>query len=371
MIRVWTVLLVLSSLGAPLSCHGVRWVKGGRWAVCILFCIINTIMPMYMGEDVMTLQKVIVAFLYSWLANFKLLGYLVLGRGPLVDCHTLAHTFIVYNLPITPVVSVSPYGRQGDPKSVHRSNARQHETRDMSLYGWMGEVCSKMLLLFILNRIVCWIRPWEEYASLPILIQFVVELCDSLALYAFIGAVMGTASCILACLPYGASMKVAPHFDAPWLSASFTDFWSRRWNLNTGFTLRFLVYDVICDNSLVKLDDRDRVGCSKQRRAVAMRVSFAVSGLMHELFIYYLRSQVSGYWMAFFAIQGPLILLFDHYMGLEKKRRQLNGYQLCLARVMTISLQLLVAHYLFFPDIIRMGIPKEMHENVSKMFLGR
>ena len=320
-----------------------------------------------MGEDVITLQKVVVAFLYSWLSNFKLAGYFILGRGPLVDCRTFLHFFLVYNLPITPVVSMS-HGHQADPRYVQRSNARQHETRDVTLYGWMVEVCCKLLLLFILNRVVCWIHPWEEYDTLPILLQFVVELCDSLALYAFIGVVMSTASCVLACLPDGASMKIAPHFDAPWLAASFTDFWSRRWNLNTGFTLRFLVYDVICDDSFVKRDDSDRVTCSKQRRAVAMCVSFAVSGLMHELFIYYLRSRVSGYWMAFFAIQGPLILLFDHYLGLEKKRRQLNGYQLCLARVMTISLQLLVAHYLFFPDIIRMGIPKEMHENVRQLF---
>ena len=36
-------------------------------------------------------------------------------------------------------------------------------------------------------------------------------------------------------------LRIAPHFDQPYLSSSITDFWSRRWNLTAGNALRFLV----------------------------------------------------------------------------------------------------------------------------------
>ena len=36
-------------------------------------------------------------------------------------------------------------------------------------------------------------------------------------------------------------LRIAPHFDQPYLTCSLTDFWSRRWNLTAGNTLRFLV----------------------------------------------------------------------------------------------------------------------------------
>lgn len=32
--------------------------------------------------------------------------------------------------------------------------------------------------------------------------------------------------------------QVAPSFDKPWLSTSFADYWSRRWNLTTAYLLR-------------------------------------------------------------------------------------------------------------------------------------
>lgn len=42
-------------------------------------------------------------------------------------------------------------------------------------------------------------------------------------------------------------IKIAPHFDEPYLSASFADWWSRRWNLTVGNVLRMLIYDPIVE----------------------------------------------------------------------------------------------------------------------------
>ena len=44
-------------------------------------------------------------------------------------------------------------------------------------------------------------------------------------------------------------IRVAPHFDEPYLSTSFKDWWSRRWNLTVGNCLRFLIYDPIIEGS--------------------------------------------------------------------------------------------------------------------------
>ena len=57
-------------------------------------------------------------------------------------------------------------------------------------------------------------------------------------MYAFLSLLMdGPAS--LATSMVG--LRIAPHFDQPYLSSSITDFWSRRWNLTAGNALRFLV----------------------------------------------------------------------------------------------------------------------------------
>jgi hypothetical protein len=52
-------------------------------------------------------------------------------------------------------------------------------------------------------------------------------------------------ACLPACLPSWLQMVVlwfgveaAPSFDKPWLSTSFADYWSRRWNLTTTYMLR-------------------------------------------------------------------------------------------------------------------------------------
>ena len=172
-------------------------------------------------------------------------------------------------------------------------------------------------------------------------------------------------------------LAVAPHYDQPYLSSSFTDFWSRRWNLNTGYTLRFLIYEPICQGSIISVpgekkntSDSKRTshkgnqGPSKRRRAVALCASFFVSGLMHEMFIGYLRSRFSGHMLAFFAVQGPCIVL-EWYL-----KRLAAPYRLpqIISIPLTLSLLFTLAHYLFFPDISRMGIPREITRNVADAY---
>ncbi|KIZ02506.1 hypothetical protein MNEG_5449 [Monoraphidium neglectum] len=59
------------------------------------------------------------------------------------------------------------------------------------------------------------------------------------------------------------AIAVAHSFDAPWLSTSFADYWSRRWNLTISYMLRVLVYEPVLEGRLVPktaASDADALG---------------------------------------------------------------------------------------------------------------
>lgn len=45
----------------------------------------------------------------------------------------------------------------------------------------------------------------------------------------------------------GAGVSILPHFDAPWMSLSLRELWTRRWNISAGSILRQLVYEPVMD----------------------------------------------------------------------------------------------------------------------------
>jgi hypothetical protein len=57
-------------------------------------------------------------------------------------------------------------------------------------------------------------------------------------MYTFLGLLMDGPASLAAAL---IGLRIAPHFDKPYLASSLTDFWSRRWNLTAGNALRFMV----------------------------------------------------------------------------------------------------------------------------------
>lgn len=42
-------------------------------------------------------------------------------------------------------------------------------------------------------------------------------------------------------------IRIAPHFDTPYLSTSVASFWGKRWNLTASNSLRTIIYDTIQD----------------------------------------------------------------------------------------------------------------------------
>lgn len=131
------------------------------------------------------------------------------------------------------------------------------------------------------------------------------------------------------------------------------------------------------------------------RRVVAMLATFAASGAVHELAFFHLTRRLSGArlcppralpgalrtqaaspatatprkwcpfpflpagrWFLFFTVQGPLLLA---EAGLGRLCRQ-AGVQVPLpVRVATATATVhMLAHMLFFPDIVEAGVPRRM-----------
>lgn len=66
----------------------------------------------------------------------------------------------------------------------------------------------------------------------------------AITLYAFLGlGYDGLAALATSMI----GLEIAPHFDKPFFSRSFTNMWGRRWNMSIGNTLRVLIYDPILE----------------------------------------------------------------------------------------------------------------------------
>jgi hypothetical protein len=102
--------------------------------------------------------------------------------------------------------------------------------------------------------------------------------------------------------------------------------------------------------------------CSGVRRVIAVATTFALSGLAHECFIYWLRGVHSGHgrWFLFFFLQTPLIVVVDPWL---KSLKRTTGPWLALA--LTVCGQLVMAHYLFFVPVFQLGITDDIHSGVK------
>jgi alginate O-acetyltransferase complex protein AlgI len=99
---------------------------------------------------------------------------------------------------------------------------------------------------------------------------------------------------MLSCAVRLAGWNVQPLFDAPLLSNSLQDFWSRRWNL------AFVEMDKLLFLPLAKRLLKPRA---------AIFVIFIISGLLHEIGISYASGQLWGLPLLYFLIQGAGIII--------------------------------------------------------------
>ncbi|KAK9905470.1 hypothetical protein WJX75_000391 [Coccomyxa subellipsoidea] len=243
-----------------------------------------------------------VCFLLTWLGTFKVLGLLI-NRGSLCEPLDCLQFLTVLWMPITPqsvqqnplsvVVGITKKKKGNLPRIS--SNARLGEEAGSYLQLLAGFFAKAL----VLGGVVYLLTNFS-------LQRRIVEFLYALGMYAFLGLLMDGPATLASSL---IGLKIAPHFDKPFLTSSVSDFWSRRWNLTAGNALRFLVYDTITEKRLIKTSRGNAMPSIGLRRLGAAS-SFVVSGIVHEIILWYAIGHVpgvSGGWFIFFAIQGPLL----------------------------------------------------------------
>ncbi|KAI3994413.1 hypothetical protein MKX01_012670 [Papaver californicum] len=150
----------------------------------------------------------------------------------------------------------------------------------------------------------------------------------------------------------GRKLELQPQFNEPYFSSSLQNFWGHRWNLMVTGILRPIVYNPVrftCTSYIGK----------KWAQHVAILATFAVSGLMHELLLFYLV-RVWPTWSGL-----SLLLLHGFCVSFEieiKKCFTANRWQLhpLVTGPLIIAFMMVTSCWLIFPQFQRSGVDVKM-----------
>ncbi|CAN6479204.1 unnamed protein product [Victoria cruziana] len=273
------------------------------------------------------------AFFLIWLCNFRL-ALFCFDLGPLAEHRDSLIRFLVFApFPIKSKRRIAAGSTGGHQPHLLRSSA------NLAIEALITLLC---LLLY------------KHKEALPH--QIIVVFIYGLNLMVTVDGIFVLVA-ILArvCL----RVELEPQFNRPFLSSSIRDFWGRRWNLVVSSTLRETVYQpilAVCAGVIGR----------RWARNIAMAVAFLVSGLMHEVLMYYMTYQAPTWeWTAFFTLHG-LIAAVEEW--LEKALGA--GPAARLPRALRIGATLVVlfstATWLFFPPVSRYHIDLKVASEVQE-----
>lgn len=308
--------------------------------------LVNCLLPLLFTTRGEVPSLVAAAFNNCWLVNFKVAA-LALARGPLTQDLSPVQFAIVLLAPVTPQLV--------EKKSMSRVGSRGRLDESGGSAGQL------MMRSFTKGAALVAVVAALTVAPSGSIMQ---DALYALGMYTFLGTIMdGPASALTSMV----GLNIAPHFNAPFLSESVSSFWGSRWNLTASNTLRFLVYDPICDGSWVASPpERLPARATRALRAMAACACFIVSGLMHEVMFWYASAQgwARGVWFLFFAVQGPLVLVEAAI------HRQLRLKQISIpppARVaIALTVLMTTAHFLFFPPAVQSGVAANVSNTIYK-----
>ncbi|KAK4275384.1 hypothetical protein QN277_018476 [Acacia crassicarpa] len=211
---------------------------------------------------------------------------------------------------------------------------------------------SKLILFLKLLLLAAIVRAYDYRDKLHphfILLLYRCHLCLDLEL--------ALALCAAPARVFG--FQIEPQFSEPYISTSLQDFWSRRWNRVVSSILRLTVYDPIRRISTCVLGQH-------YSPILARLVTFAVSGLMHELIYYYL-ARVPPTWEVtwFFVLHGMSTAVEVEV----KKTAGRRGWRLhrVVSGLLTLLFLAATGEWLFFPQLIRNGVDSKAIKEYSIM----
>nr|Q9XGY6.1 RecName: Full=Long-chain-alcohol O-fatty-acyltransferase; AltName: Full=Wax synthase [Simmondsia chinensis]AAD38041.1 wax synthase [Simmondsia chinensis] len=269
-----------------------------------------------------------------WLANFKLLLF-AFHLGPLSNPSlSLLHFISTTLLPIK---------FRDDPSNDHEKNKRTLS------FEWRKVVLFVAKLVFFAGIL----KIYEFRKDLP---HFVISVLYCFHFY------LGTeitlaASAVIARATLG--LDLYPQFNEPYLATSLQDFWGRRWNLMVSDILGLTTYQPVRRvlSRWVRL---------RWEVAGAMLVAFTVSGLMHEVFFFYLtRARPSWEVTGFFVLHGVCtaveMVVKKAVSGKVRLRREVSG-------ALTVGFVMVTGGWLFLPQLVRHGVDLKTIDEYPVMF---
>ncbi|CAN6163273.1 unnamed protein product [Urochloa humidicola] len=255
------------------------------------------------------------AFFLVWLGEFKLL-LLAFGRGPLDP--TLRPLPFAFTAAL-PVKLRQPHKTPSDASASAAAAVTAEKTVALPLLSSGIKVAVMALALRLLSLYNKAMHPYAFFALFGVIIYC---LLDSLL------------PCLAMAGKAALGMEMEPQFNKPYLSSSLQDFWGRRWNLMVSAVLRPAVYDPV----------RERHGA-----AAAALAAFLVSGLMHEVVVWYLTFRApTGHVTAFFALHGACVCA-ERWCA--RRRWGRRAVPRAVAAPLVVAFVAATAFWLFFPSI--------------------
>lgn len=147
------------------------------------------------------------------------------------------------------------------------------------------------------------------------------------------------------------------NFNCPFFATSMSDFWGKRWNTMTAKILRTLSYDMIMDGALVKTEEDQstaRKTVSELRRVFAILGVFALSGVIHEAYLWSIGSAIECQWLVYFIIQAPLLIL-EKQMKLFLESKGIKSMPKPISVVLFFAFNVILGALLFIPQARRAG----------------
>jgi hypothetical protein len=256
------------------------------------------------------------AFFLVWLGEFKLL-LLAFGRGPL-DPDLLPLPFVF--------TAALPVKLRRPPKQSDHAVA---VTVTAALPPLLSSGIKAAVMASVLRLL---------YRSKEMMHGYAVFALYGVTIYCFLDSLLPC----LAVTGRALGMEMEPQFDKPYLSSSLGDFWGRRWNLMVSAALRPAVYDPV----------RARLGTP-----AGVLATFLVSGLMHEVVIYYLTFRApTGRVTAFFVLNGACVCAERWCARQWWHGREAAPLPRAVATPLVVAFVAGTAVWLFFPAIYGDGM---------------
>ncbi|KAK9705206.1 hypothetical protein RND81_07G040700 [Saponaria officinalis] len=154
-------------------------------------------------------------------------------------------------------------------------------------------------------------------------------------------------------------VELAQPSDEPYLATSLQDFWGRRWNLMVTDTLRHTVYNP------TRVFSSKYFG-EKWATAHGTMASFIVSGLMHELILYYV-TRVSPSWEMtwFFVLHGISVTV---EVAVKRALGQKVRLDRAISDPLTVGFVMGTGYLWFFPPIMKNHVDLRVFEELVSFY---